>query len=380
MMLSSPTDKPQQLDRIYYKSDILRIRDVANHFTEVDADTAMKGDREMSVCEMQKEYGRAITKVHYARYDSLMTAWRLLDDAGHHSPQPVRTNPPTPGGIGALYCTLVHNYLKIPSAIKPAVAHAAEVPKMRQAQDTTKSLPKKEAKVPAVPPQRPNSVFVLVGGQYVKVAIDRIPAGASFPQASTPTPAPPARATVATPPGANPPGPLNKAPTPSGAPSASVTKADTAGTPSAATIMASHQIEINDARMRIDQARHEQNRYAVEIQKKFSLAAACIVLVLVGAPIALRFPNGGVGLVFGVSFFIFAIYYVGLIGGEALSDRSIIPPFWAMWADNIVFTVTGLLLMIRMGNEGVTSRGGGIGEAFEKVKSWFHRPELGQVL
>jgi len=144
--------------------------------------------------------------------------------------------------------------------------------------------------------------------------------------------------------------------------------------------MAAHQIEINDARMRIDQARHDQNRYAVEIQKKFSLAAACIVLVLVGAPIALRFPNGGVGLVFGVSFFIFAIYYVGLIGGEALSDRSIIPPFWAMWADNIIFSIIGILLMIRMGNEGVTSRGGGLAEAFEKVKSWFHRPEMGQAL
>ena len=45
--------------------------------------------------------------------------------------------------------------------------------------------------------------------------------------------------------------------------------------------------------MRIDQARHEHNRYGVEIQKKFALAAACVVFVLIGAPIALRFPAAG---------------------------------------------------------------------------------------
>ena len=57
--------------------------------------------------------------------------------------------------------------------------------------------------------------------------------------------------------------------------------------------------ETADAKIRLDDARHWRNRYAIEIQKKFSLAAACIVFVLVGAPIALRFPRGGVGLVIG---------------------------------------------------------------------------------
>ena len=33
----------------------------------------------------------------------------------------------------------------------------------------------------------------------------------------------------------------------------------------------------------------------------------------------------------------FAIYYIGLIGGESLANKNIISPFWAMWADNIIF-------------------------------------------
>jgi lipopolysaccharide export system permease protein len=335
MMMSSPTDKPQQLNRIYYQQDVMRIRDVANSFVAVDADTAMKGDREMSVCEMQKEFDRSTARVYSARFDSTRTAWQLIEDAGHHSPEPKRVTPPKNGGIGQLYCTFVQKYLKIPEAMKPAVAHA-ELPARRLVQDTTKAPPVKTP-VPGTP------------------------------QPSVPGPMPPGGIKAA------PPAPI-------GARSASIAPADTTKMQSVASIMAAHKIELSDARMRIDAARHEQNRYAVEIQKKFSLAAACIVLVLVGAPIALRFPNGGVGLVFGVSFFIFAIYYVGLIGGESLSNNAIIPPFWAMWADNIIFSIIGLLLMIRMGNEGVTSRGGGIGELFEKMKSWFHRPEIGQAL
>ena len=130
-------------------------------------------------------------------------------------------------------------------------------------------------------------------------------------------------------------------------------------------------VELNDAKVRLDEARHRTNRYGVEIQKKFSLAAACIVFVLVGAPIALRFPRGGVGLVIGVSFLVFAIYYIGLIGGESLANKNIISPFWAMWADNIIFLAVGIFLIARMGNEGVTSRGGRMGEVMDAARQWF---------
>ena len=132
--------------------------------------------------------------------------------------------------------------------------------------------------------------------------------------------------------------------------------------------------------LRIEEARHRVNRYGVEIQKKFSLAAACIVFVLVGAPIALRFPRGGVGVVIGVSFFVFAVYYVGLIGGEALADNNLMPPFWAMWLDNVVFLLVGLAFISRMGREGVTGRGGNFGEMLDATRAWLarlrHRPDV----
>ncbi len=125
--------------------------------------------------------------------------------------------------------------------------------------------------------------------------------------------------------------------------------------------------------MRLEENRRQVNQNAVEIHKKFAISIACIVFVLIGAPIALRFPRGGVGLVIGVSLFVFALYYVGLIAGEALADKDILTPFWAMWAANILLTGVGVLLLARMGREAATSRGGDIHEMVEMVGNFFRR-------
>jgi lipopolysaccharide export system permease protein len=131
--------------------------------------------------------------------------------------------------------------------------------------------------------------------------------------------------------------------------------------------------ELTDAGLRVAEARAREARFGIEIQKKFSLAAACIVFVLVGAPLAVRFPRGGVGLVIGASFFVFAVYYIALTGGESLANRNLISPFWAMWADNLIFLAVAVWLIARMGTERVTSRGGGFAEKIDGVRFWFAR-------
>jgi lipopolysaccharide export system permease protein len=94
--------------------------------------------------------------------------------------------------------------------------------------------------------------------------------------------------------------------------------------------------------MRQRGSRQRGAQYAVEIQKKLALSAACFAFALLGFPLALRFPRGGAGLVIGVSVAVFAIYYIGLIGGEDLGDRMILSPFFAMWIPNLLFTAIGL--------------------------------------
>ena len=98
--------------------------------------------------------------------------------------------------------------------------------------------------------------------------------------------------------------------------------------------------------------------YEVEIQKKYAIAAACLIFALVGAPVALRFQRGGVGLVIGMSVAVFTVYYVGLIAGEELGDRLIVSPFFAMWTPNLIFAVAGLIGLWRIRKPGNAPHGG----------------------
>ena len=116
------------------------------------------------------------------------------------------------------------------------------------------------------------------------------------------------------------------------------------------------------------------NRYRVEIHKKWAIAVACFVFVLIGAPIAVRFPRGGVGMVIVVSVAILAVYWTSLIGGENLADRGRVNPLIAMWFSNFVFLFLGLGLAARMGREVATTRGGGWDDLVHSVKSWARRP------
>jgi lipopolysaccharide export system permease protein len=118
---------------------------------------------------------------------------------------------------------------------------------------------------------------------------------------------------------------------------------------------------------RLRSARTRAASYEVEIQKKYAIAAACLVFALVGAPVALRFQRGGVGLVIGMSVAVFTVYYVGLIAGEELGDRLIVSPFLAMWTPNLIFATVGLIGLWRIRKPGNAPHGGDWSDVLESV-------------
>ena len=126
--------------------------------------------------------------------------------------------------------------------------------------------------------------------------------------------------------------------------------------------------QLEGLRLRLSDSAQLMNSYGVEIHKKFALAVACFVFVLLGAPIALRFPRGGVGLTIGVSLFVFALYYVCLIAGESIAKRGMMPAVVSMWMANVIFGLIALWLLAKMGQEGSTARGGDMKEMIGAIK------------
>ena len=93
------------------------------------------------------------------------------------------------------------------------------------------------------------------------------------------------------------------------------------------------------------------NKYKIEIYKKFSIPAASLAFILIGAPLGVVARRGGMGVAISVSIIIFVFYWAFLIGGEDLADRGLLPPFWAMWSANILIALLGSYLIYKVVTE-----------------------------
>jgi len=93
------------------------------------------------------------------------------------------------------------------------------------------------------------------------------------------------------------------------------------------------------------------DKYKIEIYKKYSIPAASFAFILIGAPLGILSRRGGMGVAVVVSLIIFTIYWGFLIGGEDMADRGIVSPFLAMWAADILTTIAGIYLLIKVISE-----------------------------
>jgi lipopolysaccharide export system permease protein len=273
-MQDVPTNNADELQRLYFNVDLIRVRGVGNQFQKTTVDT-YKSDREMTVCEMQAAQDRARREHEIARkeFEKTLASLRKAKAKVNKDVLNEDTREPWDVGLGRLYCGAI-------AALKPKVARAQAPPR---ASGTKAPI----AVAPAQPPD--------ITGQLAIVETQR------------------------------------------------------------ATLEDSARL---------------MNAYGVEIHKKFALAVACFIFVLLGAPIALRFPRGGVGLTIGVSLFVFALYYVCLIAGESLGKRGLMPAVVSMWMANVIFAMIALVLLAKMGKEGSTARGGDMREMFDSMRGW----------
>ena len=310
-MQDVPVANPTQLQRLFFNIDLITVKGVANQFQK-SGDAQSKGNREMSVCEMQREVARGRHEYVAARAEFLRDR-RIALDSGMKLSSEITgadTRVPSSLSLGGVYCGLLRS-------MGIAYLGAQTVLPIQQ------------------PPRAAPPV-----------------AGAEVPQAKMSSPAQvmtlPHAAGIAPPPQ---PGALS-----AGMP------------PSAGQNVSPSMLEVT--RIRMSDAKTLINGDEIEIHKKFALAVACFVFVMLGAPIALRFPRGGVGLTLGVSLFVFALYYIGLTAGAAAASQGLLPPVIAMWAANVIFALVASVLLWRMGKESNTARGGDLREAMANARHW----------
>lgn len=107
------------------------------------------------------------------------------------------------------------------------------------------------------------------------------------------------------------------------------------------------------------------NQFMVEVHKKYAIPAACIIFVLIGAPLGIMARRGGftVGASYSILFFI--VNWAFLIGGETFADKMLIHPAVAMWSGNVLVGIIGIVLTILMLRE-TTIR-------FDAIPNWFKR-------
>jgi len=294
-MQDVPTANPDELQRLYFNVDQIRVRGVGNQFQKTTAD-AYKSDREMTVCEMQQAQDKA-HRDHEAALKDFETKLAALKKAKAKLSKDVlnaNTGVPWDIGLGRLYCN----------------GMALLAPKQAKAQGVS-TTPRVIVK---------QSASSTLQGTSSTGASSLPAAGRLRPASLTPD--------------------ANK------------------GATQGQTVSSSDLVQIDGLRIRLQDDAQLMNSYGVEIHKKFALAVACFVFVLLGAPIALRFPRGGVGLTIGVSLFVFALYYVCLIAGESIAKRGLMPAVVSMWMANVIFALIALWMLTKMGHEGSTARGG----------------------
>lgn len=106
------------------------------------------------------------------------------------------------------------------------------------------------------------------------------------------------------------------------------------------------QSDISDIERNVKWQDRRINQYMVEVYKKYSIAVACLIFTLIGAPLGLTIRRGSLGAVGGYSLGIFLFYWVTLVQGEKLADRGLLPPWLGMWIANAIMLVVGIWLVL----------------------------------
>jgi lipopolysaccharide export system permease protein len=356
-----PSD-PLSFQLTYYRVNDIRVKDVYDELVRNSSET-VRGDREMSTCEMLSVIEDARTDERNAMKDRgelLRADLRVL----LHLPALPSSPPDTLPPHLPTYCGWLDR-------VQGALSKTAEPPPpaqppghqvAQQGATVTPQLPPAYREAAPLEGTRQSGVPVRLQ-QPVAQQPSKLPGGRPVPGSSMLRQGP---ATV----------PLQGRPLgrPAQRPGLAVPKTPPAfPNPLIVRPQLSNWAQVATAADRETEADRRADRFEVEVHKKYSISFACISFVIIGIVMALRFPRGGIGLVIGGGLLLFSIHYIGLTAGESLADRGLVSPWEAMWAPNIFLTVIGVIGLFHVSRESGSTRGGDFQEILDGVRHLFRR-------
>ena len=347
--------EPENFQLTYFKVNDIRVRNV---FDELERNTteSVRGDREMSTCEMLaviRDADRERAEALRDRRELLLRDLRALLAL----PAYPEANAPLPERPAPAYCHWIESleHLVLPkTAEAQGPAQGAQEAAERggaeaQGQDTVRRPAGARPKASA-PRELP--------GQGKPAVRDRRPAAGKAPPTALPGQHPVPGGARLREEGPKPGGPRPVRPPPN---------------PRGSGPTLSNWSLTATAVDRGDDATRRADRFWVEVHKKWAISFACMSFVIIGIVLAVRFPRGGIGLVIGGGLLVFSVHYVGLTAGESLADRGLMSPWLAMWAPNIVLTILGLIGLVRLSRESGSTRGGDFQEVLDSIRHLLRR-------
>jgi LPS export ABC transporter permease LptF len=86
----------------------------------------------------------------------------------------------------------------------------------------------------------------------------------------------------------------------------------------------------------------------IEINGKVALAFSSFIFILLGSPLAIITRRREKSINFGIAFLIVGVYYLLLMGSQALSLQGFLDPKIAMWLPNIILGILGIGLTYKL--------------------------------
>ncbi|MDT8341203.1 MAG: LptF/LptG family permease [Longimicrobiales bacterium] len=97
-----------------------------------------------------------------------------------------------------------------------------------------------------------------------------------------------------------------------------------------------------------ERAGADTHQLLLELQRRFAIPAASLVIILFGAPLATSSKRGGAAYGIGIALGSTILYLLLLKVFGGLGESGAIPVVWAAWTPNGLFALAGLVLLARV--------------------------------